>query len=133
MEQGAFVRPKPPLKPKQFWSICINLHRGGRIRGLALFDLAIDCKLGGCDLVWLRISQLDINAAVRHRATTVQQKTGKQVQFELTEQTRENLIAWVSRRRGGLQDYVFPEPDRQRGSHQHASMTDSVGTVSQLS
>lgn len=106
--KGAFVGPKPPLKPKQVWSIRLNLQREGQSRDLALFDLAIDSKLCGCDLVQLRIGQLVINAAARQRATIVQQKTGKPVQFELTEQTRESLIAWLTHRRGGLQDFVFP-------------------------
>lgn len=85
--KGAFVGPKPPLKPKQVWSIRLNLQREGRLRDLAMFDVAIDSKLRGCDLVRLRIGQLVINAAARYRATIVQQKTGKPVQFELTEQT----------------------------------------------
>lgn len=91
--KGAFVGPKPPLKPKQVWSIRLILQRESRIRDLALFDLAIDSKLRGCDLVQLRIGQLVINAAARHHATIVQQKTGEPVQFELTEQTRDSLIA----------------------------------------
>ena len=94
--KGAFVGPKPLLKPKQVWSIRLTLQREGRIRDLALFDLAIDSKLRGCDLVQLRIGQLVINAAARHRATVVQQKTGKPGQFELTQQTRESLIAWLT-------------------------------------
>lgn len=106
--KGAFVGPKPPLKPKQVWSIRLNLQREGRLRDLAMFDVAIDSKLRGCDLVRLRIGQLVINAAARHRATIVQQKTGKPVQFELTEQTRESLIAWLTRRGGGVTDFVFP-------------------------
>ena len=82
--KGAFVGPKPPLKPKQVWSIRLNLQRERRIRDFALFDLAVDSKLRGCDLVQLRIGQLLSNAAARHRATIVQQKTQKPVQFELT-------------------------------------------------
>ena len=106
--KSAFVGPKPPLKPKQVWSIRLNLQREGRLRDLALFDLAIDSKLRGCDLVQLRIGQLVINAAARHRAPIVQQKSGKPVQFELTEQTRDSLIAWLTQRGGGLQEFVFP-------------------------
>jgi len=106
--KGAFVGPKPPLKPKQVWSICLNLQREGRIRDLALFDLAIDSKLRGCDLVRMRIGQLVVNAAARHRAAIVQQKTQKPVQFELTEQTRESLTNWLTHCGGGLQDFVFP-------------------------
>lgn len=61
--KGACVGPKPPRKPKQGWSIRLNLQRKGRSRDLAMFDLAIDSKLRGCDLVRLRIGQLVINAA----------------------------------------------------------------------
>ncbi len=106
--RGNFVGPKPPLKPKQVWSIRLNLQREQRLRDLALFDLAVDSKLRGCDLVQLRIGQLVMNAAARLRATIVQQKTHKPMQFELTDQTRESLIAWLTRRGGGLQDSVFP-------------------------
>ena len=69
--KGAFVGPKPPLRAKQVWSIRLNLQREGRIRDLALFDLAIDSKFRGCDLVQVRIGQLVINAAARCRATIV--------------------------------------------------------------
>ena len=106
--KGAFVGPKPPLKPKQVWSIRLTLQRESRIRDVALFDLAINSKLRGCDLVQLRIGQIVINATARHRATIVQQKTGTPVQFELTAQTRESLIAWLTHRGGGLQDFVSP-------------------------
>lgn len=73
--KGAFAGPKPPFKPKQVWSIRFNLQREQRIRDLALFDLAVDSKLRGCDLVQLRIGRLVMNATARHRGTTVQQKT----------------------------------------------------------
>ena len=116
--KGAFVGPKPPLKPKQVWSIRLNLQREGRLRDLAMFDVAIDSKLRGCDLVRLRIGQLVINAAARHRATIVQQKTGKPVQFELTEQTRESLVTWLNQRGGGIEDFVFPS---RIGSAAHIS------------
>ncbi len=106
--KGAFVGPKPPLKPKQVLAIRLTLQREKRVRDLAMFDLAIDSKLRGCDLVQLRIGQLVVNASARHRATIAQQKTGKLVQFELTEQTRESLIAWLNHRGGGLDNYVFP-------------------------
>jgi len=106
--KGRFIGPKPPLKPKQIWAIRLHLQRERCIRDLAMFDMAIDSKLRGCDLVKLRIREVVINAAARHRATIVQQKTSKPVQFELTEQTRESLIAWLTIRGGGLDDFVFP-------------------------
>ena len=108
MEQGGLRWSQAAPQTKQVWSIRLTLQRERRIRDLALFDLAIDSKLRGCDLVQLRIGQLVINAAARYRATIVQQKTGKPVQFELTQQTRESLIAWLTPRGGGLQDFVFP-------------------------
>jgi site-specific recombinase XerC len=69
--KGRFIGPKPPLKPKQVWATRLHLQRVRRIRDLALFDLAIDSKLRGCDLVRLKIGQLVVNAEVRHRATII--------------------------------------------------------------
>jgi len=106
--KGRFVGPKPPLKPKQVWAIRLHLQREQRLRDLAMFDLAIDSKLRGCDLVGLRIGQLVVNAAARHRATAIQRKTGQPVRFELTEQTRDSLLAWLGCRGGALEDHVFP-------------------------
>jgi integrase len=108
--KGRFVGPKTPFKPKQVWAIRLHLQREQRVRDLAMFDLAIDSKLRGCDLVSLKIGQVVMNAAARHRATIVPQKTGRPVQFELTEQTRERLTAWLNHRGGTLDDYVLPEP-----------------------
>jgi integrase len=109
LEQGHLCRTQAaPIKPKQVWSIRLTLQREDRIHDLALFDLAIGSKLRGCDLVQLRIGQLVINAAARHRATIVQQKTEKPVQFELMQQTRESLIAWLTHRGGGLAVAITP-------------------------
>ncbi len=84
--KGCFIGPKPPLKPKQVWAIRLHLQREQRLRDLALFDLAIDSKLRGCDLVRLTIGQLVVNGVARHRATVIQRKTEQPVQFELTDQ-----------------------------------------------
>jgi integrase len=77
-----------------------------------MFDLAIDSKLRGCDVVRLTIGQLVVNGAARHRATVIQRKTGQPVQFELTEQTRDSLLAWLKIRGGALDEYVFPSRSR---------------------
>ena len=114
--KGRSIGPKPPLKPKQVWAIRLHLQRERRLRDLAMFDLAVDSKLRGCDLVRLRTGQLVVNATVRHRATTIQQKTEKPVQFELTEQTRDSLLAWLVHRGGALDDHVFPSRART-GEH----------------
>jgi integrase len=114
--KGRFIGPKPPLKPKQVWSLRLHLQREQRIRDLAMFDLAVDSKLRGCDLVRLKIGQLVVNGTARHRAATIQQKTEKPVQLELTEQTRDSLLAWLICRGGSLDDYVFPSRVRT-GKH----------------
>ncbi len=123
--KGRFIGPKPPLKPKQVWAIRLHLQRERRLRDLALFDLAIDSKLRGCDLVRLKIGDLVVNATARHRATVIQKKTGQPVQFELTEQTRDSLLAWLGRRGGVPEDYVFPSrahKDRHLGTRQYARL-----------
>ena len=114
--KGRSIGPKPPLKPKQVWAIRLHLQREERLRDLAMFDLAVDSKLGGCDLVRLRTGQLVVNATVRQSATTIQQKTEKPVQFELTEQTRDSLLAWLVHRGGSPDDHVFPSRART-GKH----------------
>jgi integrase len=73
-----------------------------------MFDLAIDSKLRGCDLVKVRIGDLVSGARIRQRALIIQQKTGRPVQFELLEPARASLLAWLDRRGGGLDDFVFP-------------------------
>lgn len=106
--KGAFVGPKPPLKPKQVWSIRLTLQREGRIRDLALFDLAIDSKLRDCGLVQLRIGSSSSTQRPGTARPSLSGRPENQVQFELTEQTRDSLVAWLYHRGGGLQDVVFP-------------------------
>ncbi len=78
------------------------------MRDRALFDLAIDSKLRGCDVVKVRIGDLVLGGQVRSRAIVVQAKTGKPVQFELMQDARASLLVWLERRGGTLADYVFP-------------------------
>lgn len=99
---------KPPLKPREVWSIRIRLQIQGKKRDLALFNLAIDSKLRSCDLVALRVSDVAVTGSVRERAIIVQQKTGRPVQFELTEQTREAIHDWITQRSLHETDYLFP-------------------------
>jgi integrase len=99
---------KPPLKPREVWAIRTRLQIQGKQRDLALFNLAIDSKLRSCDLVALRDSDIVTGDSVRDRAVIVQQKTGRPVQFELTEQTREAVHAWLVQRPLSASGYVFP-------------------------
>jgi hypothetical protein len=86
-----------------FW-----LDREWRLRDRALFDLAIDSKLRGCDVVKIRIGELVSGSRVRARATVTQQKTGRPVQFELLEAARSSIQFWLERRGGANEDYAFP-------------------------
>ena len=86
--KGRLIGQKRPLKPKDVWSIRVRLQVEHRARNLALFNLAIDSKLRGCDLVQLQVEDVSVGGRVRDRATIVQKKTGRPVQFEITEQTR---------------------------------------------
>lgn len=86
--KGKIIGQKPPLLPKHVWAIRTNLQMGRRVRDLALFNLAIDSKLRGCDVVRLRLEDVAPNGYAIERAIIRQQKTGHPVKFELIEQTR---------------------------------------------
>lgn len=72
---GRTVGAKRALKPKQIWEIRFYLNQRRRLRDRALFDLAIDSKLRGCDLVQMKISDLVSGGQIRTRAIVMQQKT----------------------------------------------------------
>jgi integrase len=105
---GRKIGAKRALKPQQVWAIRFWLDREGRLRDRALFDLAIDSKLRGCDVVKVQIGDVVTGGVVRNRAIVIQQKTGKPVQFELLEPARTSLLAWLEHRGGALEDYAFP-------------------------
>ena len=102
------IGPKPPLKLREIWAIRIRLQLAKRTRDLALFNLAIDSKLRGCDLVRLRVGDIAHSGCVVARATVVQQKTKQPVRFELTEQTRDASEAWIAQARLGPGEHLFP-------------------------
>jgi integrase len=87
--KGKLTGAKPPLRPRHVWSIRTRLLVEGRTRDLALFNLAIDSKLRGCDVVALRVEDIAPNGYAIDRATVRQKKTGRPVRFELTDQTRQ--------------------------------------------
>ena len=89
--------------PIRFW-----LDHEQRVRDRAMFDLAVDSKLRGCDIVEIRIGDLVSGGRVRSRAIVVQRKTGRPVQFELLEPARASILAWLERRGGTLDDFAFP-------------------------
>ncbi len=91
--RGRIIGQKRPLLPKQVWAIRARLELAGNLRDLALFNVAIDSKLRGCDLVKLAVSDLVTVDRVRERVSVIQSKTKRPVQFELTENTRETVLA----------------------------------------
>jgi len=106
--KGQLVGQKLPLKLREVFGIRVRLQLHRKIRELALFNLAIDSKLRGCDLIALRVSDLARGGALGSRALVIQQKAGRVVQFEMTEQTRQAVAAWIAKRELGRQDYLFP-------------------------
>lgn len=122
---GRKVGAKRALKPRQVWAVRFFLDQHRRLRDRALFDLAIDSKLRGCDVVKVRIGDLVLGGHVRHRAIVVQTKTGRPVQFELMADARASLFAWLTRRGGSMNDYVFPsriDHDRPLSTRQYARL-----------
>ena len=105
---GRSVGAKRALKPKQIWETRFLLNERRRLRDRALFDLAIDSKLRGCDLVRMKIGDIVSGGQIRTRAIVMQQKTSRPVQFELLPDARGSLLAWLERRGGTVNDYVFP-------------------------
>jgi integrase len=99
---------KLALKPAHVWGIRVRLQVAHRTRDLALFDLALDSKLRGCDLVRLKVSDLLSTGGVKRRVVIVQRKTGRPVQFEVTEQARCSIAAWVDGKQLGFDDCLFP-------------------------
>ena len=92
-----------------------------------MFDFAIDSKLRGCDVVKVKICDLVSGGRVRSRAITIQQKTGRPVQFELLESARSSILAWLERRGGTLDDFAFPsriDPADHIGTRQYARLVD---------
>lgn len=93
--KGRLVGQKRPLLPKQVWAIRARLELAGNLRDLALFNVAIDSKLRGCDLAALKVDDLIRDNNVRERVSIIQSKTNKPVQFELAENTRETVTNWI--------------------------------------
>ncbi len=105
--KGKLVGQKAPLKLKDIWAIRIRLQLGHKIRDLALFNLVIDSKLRACDLVKLRVSDVSHGGQIASRAIVLQQKTGRPVQFEITQSTREAIQAWIAYVDLKVSDFLF--------------------------
>jgi len=93
--KGKIVGQKAPFKLKDIWALRVHLQMEGRVRELALFNLGIDSKLRGCDLVALKVRDVCHGDQVAPRAIVMQHKTQRPVQFEITQTTREAVQAWI--------------------------------------
>ena len=125
--KGKLVGPKAPFKLKEIWAIRTRLQMAGRSRDLALFDLGIDSKLRGCDLVKLRVRDVCHGDQIAPRASIMQQKTQRPVQFEITPSTREAVVAWIKHAKLKPEDYLFP--NRLHNSPHSALMPQSMARI----
>jgi len=125
--KGKLVGQKSPFKPQEVWAIRVRLQMESRDRELALFDLGIDSKLRACDLVKLRVRDVCHGDRVASRATVMQQKTQRPVQFEISPATREAIDVWICKAGLKSDDYLFPSRVHRSphlGTRQYARILD---------
>ena len=123
LNKGKLVGQKAPLKPREVWPIRVRLQLADRKRDLALFNLALDSTLRGCDLVNLRVSDVRTGDEIKNRATISQMKTGNPLQFEIMDQSREAIRDWCDMKSLAQYDWLFPSrknPRRHLTTRQYA-------------
>ena len=131
--RGKLTGAKPPLRPKHVWSIRTKLQIEGRARDLAMFNLAIDSKLRGCDVVAIRVEDVAAGGYTADRATVRQKKTGRPVRFELSEQTRQAIDDYLKATGKRSGEFLFTGrrgPDRSMTTRQYARLVSKwIGSV----
>jgi hypothetical protein len=130
--RGKLIGQKPPLKLREVWSIRIRLQLKERLRDLAMFNMAIDSKLRGCDLVALRVDDVLLGGRVRPRAVVMQKKPGRPVQFEITEQTREDDPAMDQAEQSRTWSISVSEPDRKEQAAHDPALRPPYGPMDRL-
>ena len=123
--KGKLTGAKPPLRPKHVWSIRTKLQVEGKTRDLAMFNLAIDSKLRGCDVVALKVENVAPGGYAVDRATVRQKKTGQPVRFELTEQTRQAIDDYLRAASKKPGEFLFTGrcgPGRSMSTRQYARL-----------
>src|ERR1700691_3071129 len=123
--KGKLTGAKPPLRPKHVWSIRTKLQIEGRARDLAMFNLAIDSKLRGCDVVAIRVEDVAAGGYTADRATVRQKKTGRPVRFELSEQTRQAVDDYLKATGKKPGEFLFKgrgDRDRSMTTRQYARL-----------
>jgi integrase len=131
--KGKVTGAKPPLRPKHVWSIRTKLQIGGRARDLAMFNLAIDSKLRGCDVVAIRVEDVAASGYAADRATVRQKKTGRPVRFELSEQTRQAIDDYLKAANKRPGEFLFTgrlRPEASMTTRQYARLVSEwIGSV----
>jgi integrase len=131
--KGKLTGAKPPLRPKHVWSIRTKLQIEGRTRDLAMFNLAIDSKLRGGDVVAIRVEDVAAGGYTADRATVRQKKTGRSVRFELSEQTRQAVDDYLKATGKRPGEFLFNGrrgPDRNMTTRQYARLVSEwIGSV----
>jgi integrase len=131
--KGKLTGAKPPLRPKHVWSIRTKLQIEGRARDLAMFNLAIDSKLRGWDVVAIRVEDVAGGGYTADRATVRQRKTGRPVRFELSEQTRQAVDDYLRATGKRPGEFLFTGrrgPDRNMTTRQYARLVSAwIGSV----
>lgn len=105
LEQRQDRRAEAPFKLKDIWALRVRLQMEHRVRELTLFNLGIDSKLRGCDLVALRFRDVSHGVQLATRAIVMQHKTQRPVQVEITPATREALQAWIKQAQLKAEDF----------------------------
>jgi integrase len=131
--KGKLTGAKPPLRPKHVWSIRTKLQIEGRVRDLAMFNLAIDSKLRGCDVVAIRVEDVAAGGYTADRATVRQKKTGRPVRFELSEQTRQAVDDYLKTANKRSGEFLFTGrrgPNRSMTTRQYARLVSEwIGSI----
>jgi integrase len=123
--KGKLIGQKPSLRPKQMWSIRTKLQIDEQARDLAMFNLAIDSKLRGCDVVALKVEDVAPSGYALDRATVRRKKTGRPVRFELAELTRQVIDDYVRATGMKAGQFLFPGrrgPARSLSTRQYARL-----------
>jgi integrase len=122
--KGKLIGPRPPLRQKHVWGIRTMLQMERQVRELALFNLAIDSKLRGCDLVAIRVDDVAPNGYAIERTSVRQRKTGRPVRFELTEQTRQTIDEYLATADKKSGEYLFNglRPGKSMSTRQYARL-----------
>lgn len=115
--KGRIVGQKRPLKPKHVWAIGVRLELAENHRDLALFNMAIDSKLRGCDLVKMKVVDVMASGQIKERASVLQSKTQKPVRFEITEGTRASVEKWMEDKLMIGSEYLLAGPLPRTPAH----------------